>query len=72
MTKRLTISVEEAAEMLGISRNLGYVLARQGKLPGALALGQKRIVVSKTIMEKYLQDNGQLNAYLLFASLVRK
>ena len=53
--KRLTISVEEASAMLGISRNLGYNLARQGKLPGVLKLGQKRLVVSKVAIEKLLQ-----------------
>lgn len=58
---RLTISVAEAAAMLGISRNLGYLLARQGKLPGVLKLGEKRLVVSKVAIERLLQCNGQLN-----------
>jgi len=58
---RLTISVEEAAAMLGISRNLGYKLARQGKLPGVISIGQKRLVVSKAAIEKLLQCNGQTN-----------
>ena len=61
MTEKLTISVEEASKMLGISRNLGYLLARQGLLPGVLKLGQKRIVVSKVAIEKMLQCNGQTN-----------
>jgi excisionase family DNA binding protein len=52
---RLTISVKEAADMLGISRNLGYTLAREGKLPGVLSLGRKRLVVSKAAIEKLLQ-----------------
>lgn len=59
--KRLTISVAEAAEMLGISRNLGYSLARHGKLPGVLKLGEKRMVVSKAAIEKLLQGNVQPN-----------
>lgn len=59
--KRLTISVGEAAKMLGISRNLGYNLARRGKLPGVLKLGEKRLVVSKVAIEKLLQCNGQIN-----------
>jgi excisionase family DNA binding protein len=57
----LTISVEEAAKMLGISRNLGYNLARHGKLPGVLKLGEKRLVVSKAAIERLLQCNGQIN-----------
>lgn len=55
--KRLTISVGEASAMLGISRNLGYTLARQGKLPGVLQLGQKRLVVARAAIEKLLEGN---------------
>jgi len=55
--KKLTLSVSEAAEMLGISRNLGYLLARQGKLPGVLKLGQKRMVVSRKAIEALLDKN---------------
>ncbi|MDP2932175.1 MAG: helix-turn-helix domain-containing protein [Chloroflexota bacterium] len=54
---RLTISVGTAAKMLGISRNLAYNLARQGKLPGVLKLGEKRLVVIKAAIEKLLQCN---------------
>ena len=60
MAEKLTISVEEASAMLGISRNLGYLLARQGQLPGVLKLGQKRLVVSKVAIEKMLENCGQL------------
>ncbi|MFC1947955.1 helix-turn-helix transcriptional regulator [Chloroflexota bacterium] len=56
-TEKLTISIDEAAKLLGISRNLAYNLAREGKLPGALELGQKRIRVSRVALEKYL--NGE-------------
>jgi len=55
MTEKLTVSVEEASKMLGISRNLGYKLARQGQLPGVLSLGQKRLVVKKEVLEKILK-----------------
>lgn len=59
--KRLTISVSEAAAMLGISRNLGYLLARQGQLPGCLKLGQKRLVVSVASLERFLQSSHTNN-----------
>jgi len=52
---RLTISIAEAAAQLGISRNLGYKLARQGKLPGVISIGDKRLVVSKAAIEKLLE-----------------
>ena len=54
-TDRLTLSISEAATMLGISRNLAYELARQGELPGVIKLGQKRLVVSRIAIERLLQ-----------------
>ena len=41
--ERLTMSVEEASEALGISRSLAYELVRRGELP-SVRLG-RRIVV---------------------------
>lgn len=41
--ERLTMSVEEASEALGISRSLAYELVRRGELP-SLRL-RRRIVV---------------------------
>jgi excisionase family DNA binding protein len=40
---RLTLTVEEAALRLGISRTLAYELVRQGKIP-SLRLGRRRLV----------------------------
>ncbi|MDP8991538.1 MAG: excisionase family DNA-binding protein [Actinomycetota bacterium] len=40
---RLTISVEEAAKLLGISRGLAYELVARGELP-SLRLGRRRVV----------------------------
>ena len=58
-TDRLTLSISEAAIMLGISRNLAYELARRGELPGTIKLGQKRLVVSRIAIEKLLQGEAQ-------------
>jgi len=55
---RLTLSIPEAAKALGISRGLAYDLARRGELPGIIKLGQKRVVVSRSAIEKLLQGNG--------------
>lgn len=52
---RLTLTVKEAATMLGISRNLAYELARRGELPGVIKLGEKRIVVSRVQLENLLR-----------------
>jgi excisionase family DNA binding protein len=46
--KRLVLSIAEAAELLGISRALGYELAARGELP-TLRLG-RRIVVPRAAL----------------------
>ena len=40
---RLTVTVEEAARLLGVSRGLAYELVARGQLP-ALRLGRRRVV----------------------------
>ena len=40
---RLTLTVEEAASLIGISRGLAYKLARSGKLP-TIRLGRRLLV----------------------------
>ena len=40
---RLTVSVDEAAQLLGISRNLAYAMAQSGELPNIRA-GYRRLV----------------------------
>ena len=49
-----TLSIEEAAQLLGIGRTLAYDLARRGELPGVVRLGQKRLRVSRLALENYL------------------
>jgi len=51
--ERLTLTVEEAGELLGISRALAYEMARTGRLP-TLRFG-KRIVVPKKAIENMLE-----------------
>jgi len=52
--KRLTVTVEEAARLLGISRGLAYEMVRVGRLP-AIRFG-KRLVVPRHAIEKLLQE----------------
>ena len=54
-TQAATMTVEEAAKVLGIGRQTAYDLANQGKLPGARRLG-RRIVVSRKALERFLLD----------------
>ena len=52
--KRLCITVPEAAEMLGISRNFAYDLVKQGKLP-VIRFG-KRLLIPRVALEKKLEE----------------
>ena len=54
ITERLTITVEEAGRLLGISRALAYEMARTGKLP-TLRFG-RRMVVPRKAIENMLAD----------------
>jgi len=62
--KQLTMTIEEAARVLRISRSLAYELARRGELPGVLRLGH-RFIVSRSQLLKILDgdvnDNVQAN-----------
>jgi len=51
---RLTLTIEEAARLLGISRGLAYEMARCGKLP-VVRLG-RRLLVSKAALERMLNQ----------------
>jgi excisionase family DNA binding protein len=52
--KRLCITVPEAAEMLGISRNFAYELVKQGQLP-VIKFG-KRLLISRIALERRLEE----------------
>jgi excisionase family DNA binding protein len=58
---RLTITVEDAARILGISRGAAYTCARDGSLP-TIRLG-KRLLVPKAAIQRMLmldlRDEGQ-------------
>lgn len=56
MPERLTMSVSEAAEMLGISRALAYTLVRNEQLP-SLRLG-RRVVVPRAALEHFVESQG--------------
>ena len=43
MPERLTWSVEEASQILGVGRQLGYELARSGQIP-TIRLGRRLLV----------------------------
>jgi len=51
--KRLCITVPEAAEMLGLSRNFTYELVKQNQLP-VIKFG-KRLLIPRVALEKMLE-----------------
>ena len=67
MDERKTLTVVAAANILGISRNTAYELARLGKLPGALRLG-RRILVSRKALEAFLEGKGDAGGTLAQSS----
>ena len=54
--RRLCVTVPEAAEMLGISRNFAYQLVREGNLP-SIRFG-KRILIPIAALKKMLEEGG--------------
>jgi excisionase family DNA binding protein len=55
--KRLCMSVPEAAERLGISRNFAYELVKRGELP-SIKFG-KRKLIPKIALDKKLEEAKQ-------------
>ena len=53
-TTSRTLTVEEAARVLGISRTLAYEAVRRGELP-AVRIG-RRLLVSKAALDRLLCD----------------
>ena len=56
--EKLVYSVQEAAEVFGISKSYMYELARRGEVP-ALKLG-KRLVVPKEKFIKWINEEKEL------------
>ena len=54
-----TMTITQAAQLLGIGRQTAYDLAAQGKLPGARRLAG-RIIVSKRALERFLDGDSDV------------
>ncbi len=52
--EKLTYSVTEVAEVLGISRSLAYRLVKERELP-VLYLGNRK-VIPKLVLEKWIEE----------------
>ena len=56
MGERLTVTIDEAAALLGIGRNGAYEAARKGEIP-TLKIG-KRILVPKAALDRMLEGKA--------------
>ena len=54
--KKLTLSVSEAAKLLGISRNAAYLAVHRGEIPSVIV--GRRILVPVSALERMLADAG--------------
>jgi excisionase family DNA binding protein len=59
--KSLVLSVEEAAELLGISRGLAYELVRRRELP-AIRLGRRLVVPRRKLLALVEGDELETSA----------
>ena len=48
-----TLTIDEAAQLLGIGRSLAYSLAASDRMPGLISLGRRRLV-SRVQLEAFL------------------
>jgi len=56
--ERLTMTVEEAGEALGVSRATAYMLASTGRLP-SIRISDRRIIVPKKAIDDLLASAGK-------------
>ncbi len=49
-----TISILDAARVLGISKSSAYRMAKAGRLPGLIQVGPRRYVVARPVLEQAL------------------
>ena len=58
--ERLTMTIKEAGDALGISRATAYMLAGTGEIP-TIRLGERRLVVPKAALMKMLESTAKPN-----------
>lgn len=55
---RAVLTVREAAQILRISKDLAYALAREGKLP-VLRLGERRMVIPREAFYRWIEARAR-------------
>ena len=56
--ERLVCTIEEAGQMLGISRGTAYMLANTGRLP-AIRISDRRIIIPRKAIDDLLASAGK-------------
>ena len=59
-SKRLTLTIEETAKVLGIGRQLAYDRVKTGEIP-VIKIG-RRLLVPRRALEKLLEEPKPLNS----------
>jgi excisionase family DNA binding protein len=57
MTDRMTLTVEEMAESLGISRSVAYQLVREKDFP-VIRVSERRLIIPIKSLEKWLEERA--------------
>ncbi len=55
--EKLVLTIQEAADVLGISKSYAYELSRQGVIP-TLVLGKKRVIPKEKFIQ-WINNQGQ-------------
>jgi excisionase family DNA binding protein len=58
--ERATLTITEAAKLLGIGRSAAYEAARRGDLP-TLSFGRRRVVLSAALEQMLKLERGSLS-----------
>lgn len=54
---KMTVSVEEMASMLGISRSVAYQLIKERDFP-SVRVGERRVIIPVKSLEKWLEERA--------------
>ena len=55
--KKITVSVEEMAEMLGISRSVAYQIIKEKDFP-VVRVSERRLIIPVKSLEKWLETRA--------------
>lgn len=56
--RKMTLTVEEMAEQLGISRSVAYQLIKEKGFP-SIRVGERRVIIPVKSLEKWLEDMAE-------------